>query len=50
MPYGIPKEAGGESTANVARMEACVRALMEKGHDKVSAIKICKAKLFGSKG
>jgi hypothetical protein len=48
LPYGIAKSRGGDSLKNVARVEACVKAVMAKGNrDRVSAIKICKAQLFG---
>lgn len=47
MPYGVAKEAGGDSAANDAKMEDCVKSIMAKRKmDKVSAIKICKATLF----
>lgn len=49
MPYGVPKAKGGDSSENDARMEACVSKVMSKGHSKISAIKICKAQLFGGK-
>lgn len=42
MPYGVAKAAGGDSTANDAKMERCVSQVMAQGHDKVSAIRICK--------
>lgn len=45
MPYGIPEEKGGESLKNVAKMERCVQHLMNQGHDKASAIAICKKSL-----
>jgi len=46
MPYGIPKSYGGDTAANVTKMERCVNDLMKKGYNKTSAIRICKAKLF----
>lgn len=46
-PYGIPESKGGESPKNEEKMVRCVRDLMAKGHDKVSAVKICKAGIFG---
>ena len=49
MPYGIKKTAGGDNPTNDARMERCVNDLLNKGHDKVSAIRICKVALFRSK-
>jgi len=46
MPYGIPKERGGDSPANVAKMEKCVRAVQSReGVDQGRAIAICKASL-----
>lgn len=45
MPYGIPKEKGGDSLSNDAKMEACVRAVMADGKDKDAAIAICKSRL-----
>ena len=42
MPYGVSKEAGGDSPENDAKMEDCVAQVMKQGHSKVSAIKICK--------
>lgn len=48
-PYGIAKSKGGDSPANDAKMERCVSSLMDKGYDKVSAIRICKSRI-GSKG
>lgn len=44
-PYGIPKEKGGDSKVNDSKMEDCVNSLMKKGHDKESAIRICKNSL-----
>lgn len=49
MPWGIPLSHGGETAANVEKMESCVQAVMAKGTDKVAAIKICKAQLFSDK-
>lgn len=46
MPYGIPKEKGGDSPENINKMESCVLKVMDQGHDKLSAIKICKSSLF----
>ena len=43
--YGIPKEDGGDSEKNDSKMEDCVAKVMAKGHDKESAIKICKTSL-----
>ena len=47
MPYGIAKTKGGDSAANDAKMERCVHDVMAKGHDKLSAILICKTSIFG---
>ena len=49
-PYGIPKEKGGDNKKNVARMEKCVEKVMAEGHDKASAIAICKESLGFTKG
>lgn len=43
MPYGFKKSLGGDNASNDARMEACVTRVVAKGHDKVTAIRICKA-------
>jgi hypothetical protein len=43
MPYGIAKKLGGDTSSVDAKMESCVEALMNKGHSKQSAIRICKA-------
>jgi hypothetical protein len=48
-PYGIPKEHGGDSPENVAKMEKCVRDVMKQGKDKESAIRICKNSVFPMK-
>lgn len=47
--YGIPKSHGGDSAANVKKMESCVADVMADGKSKESAIRICKASLFGDK-
>lgn len=44
MPYG-----GEKSQEDLRKMEACVTRLQAEGHDKVSAIKICKASILGGK-
>jgi hypothetical protein len=49
-PYGIPKDRGGDSARNVAKMERCVEKVMAQGHPKLRAILICKKSLFGKKG
>lgn len=41
MPYGGEKNQG-----QVERIERCVQHLMSKGHDKVTAIKMCKASVL----
>jgi hypothetical protein len=45
MPYGVPKEKGGDNAKNDSKMEACVNAVMKAGYDKTTAIKICKSRL-----
>jgi hypothetical protein len=45
MPFGIKKSVGGDNAANDAKMERCVANLQAKGHDKVSAIRICKVSI-----
>lgn len=52
MPYGIPKEKGGESLENVSKMESCVRQVMQKNPklDKGRAIAICKSSMGLTKG
>lgn len=45
MPYGVPKSKGGDSLENDARMEACISKVMKQGHDKESAVRICKTSL-----
>jgi hypothetical protein len=50
MPYGVSKEAGGDSHLNDVKMERCIESILAKGKvDKVTAIKICKSQLFGKK-
>lgn len=47
MPYGIPKEHGGESEKNIKWIESCVNSIMEKqGKSKEAAIAICKAQFI----
>lgn len=43
MPYGIAKSAGGDSAANDARMERCIKELTSQGKPKLTAILICKS-------
>jgi hypothetical protein len=47
MPYGIAKSKGGDSAANDAKMHRCIEDVMAKGHDKLSAILICKVSISG---
>lgn len=42
MPYGFAKKLGGDTPATDAKMEACVARVQAEGHDKSSAIAICK--------
>jgi len=44
MPYGLPKNLGGDSEQNVKWMERCVNSVMSKNSklSKESAIRICK--------
>lgn len=50
MPYGVPKEHGGDTPENDQKMERCVASVMKDGHSKASAIRICKSSMFGPKG
>lgn len=43
MPYGVSKDVGGDSVANVAKIESCVNQLTAKGVEKSRAIAICKS-------
>jgi hypothetical protein len=45
VPYGIPKDKGGDSPQNVAKMERCVAQVQKRGQSKLSAILICKKSL-----
>ena len=45
MPYSLKKSVGGDTPALDAKMERCVSNLQAQGHDKVSAIRICKASI-----
>ena len=49
MPYGIPKNIGGDSPENVKWMEGCVNKVMKTGRPKPSAIAICKTQLTRNK-
>lgn len=46
MPYGIPQKKGGDSAANVKKMESCVLQVTQGGKSKEAAIRICKAGIF----
>ena len=45
MPYGIAKDVGGDTPETDAKMERCVQQVSAQGHDKQSAIAICKASI-----
>lgn len=47
MPYGVPKELGGDSQANTDKMDRCVSHVMsrEASMQKANAIAICKHSL-----
>jgi len=45
MPYGLSKKIGGDTAANDAKMEDCIKAVMAKGTPKLNAILICKASI-----
>jgi hypothetical protein len=50
MPYGMPKDVGGDSKQNTRKMEHMVGKIMKRsGKDKESAIKIAKANLVAKK-
>lgn len=42
MPYG-----GERNLEEVRKIERCVAEVMAKGHDKKSAIRICKSRIIG---
>jgi len=48
VPFGLPKSIGGDSSANNAKMESCVKKVKSSGKSKESAIKICKSSLIRS--
>ena len=50
MPYGLPKEIGGDSEENDRWMEECVKKVQKTGKSKEDAIAICKATLIRLKG
>lgn len=43
MPYGLAKKIGGDTAANDAKMERCIKSVMSKGTPKLNAILICKS-------
>ena len=45
MPYGLPKDIGGDSPSNIKWMENCISKL-SKTRGKSSAIAICKSQLI----
>jgi hypothetical protein len=45
----MPKSMGEDAEMD-ARMERCVKRVMQDGHGKVAAIKICKASMMGPHG
>jgi hypothetical protein len=48
MPYGLSKKIGGDTAANDAKMERCIRDVQAKGHNKLRAILICKSSIQGT--
>lgn len=57
MPYGIDKELGGDSPANVRYIKDCVKGVVGKKNKrtgkpftKSEAIAVCKAQLRKSRG
>ena len=52
MPYGLPKNIGGDSKENVRWMEDCIKSIKNKNPDysKERAIRICKKALIKQKG
>jgi hypothetical protein len=50
MPYGLSKKIGGDTSANDAKMERCIKDVMAGGqHNKLRAILICKASIQGTR-
>lgn len=49
MPYGLPKDVGGDSPANTKWMENCVSNVKGQGKPGSDAIAICKAQLIKKK-
>ena len=50
MPYGIAKSQGGDTPTNDQRLLDCKQAVMAKGTSELSAILICKSRLFPKNG
>lgn len=50
MPYGIPKNLGGDSKENIRWLETVARNIMDKGYSQEEAIRICKEKFIEKKG
>jgi len=50
MPYGIPKDKGGDSPENVKKLEKCIAEVGQKNShlDDDNLIRICKDQTFGS--
>ena len=46
MPYGMPKEMGGDNKMMDAKMEKCVMKVMAQGKAKSNAIAICKSSMM----
>lgn len=49
MPYGMPKDIGGDNASNDSAMERRVKAIQAHGHSKSSAIAIAKAAIIKEK-
>jgi len=49
VPYGLSKKIGGDTAANDALMERCIKDVMAQGKPKLTAILICKASIQKSK-
>jgi len=45
MPYGLSKKIGGDTAANDAKMESCIKQVMARGTPKLNAILICKSSI-----
>ena len=50
MPYGIPKDKGGDSPENVDKLKRCMAEVgPQNGHlSEEELIRICKSKVFNS--